>query len=142
MKDIITHYPIIKLLISIHYSNLLNFNLIVFHLSNHKKMLFLESLTLRLLGGGALWTPPVVFCILLQKSPLQPMMKLYVNSYTILVVNPMLWSGQKNLIFAHFKASKGRRVQNRDFCTCQFRVLRGIFWGLFMNQKLFRIKKY
>ena len=26
-----------KLLISIHYSNLLNFNLIVFHLSNHKK---------------------------------------------------------------------------------------------------------
>ena len=93
-------------------------------------------------GEGALWTPPVVFCILLQKSPLQPMMKLYVNSYTILVVTPMLWSGQKNLIFAHFKASKVRRVQNRDFCTCQFRVLRGIFWGLFMNQKLFRIKKY
>ena len=104
--------------------------------------LYLSLLTLRLPGGGALWTPPVVFCILLQKPPLQPMMKLYVNSYTILVVTPMLWSGQKKLIFAHFKASKGRRVQNRDFCTCQFRVLRGIFWGLFMNQKLFRIKKY
>ena len=117
------------------FQNVVNYHKI--HIS--KKHNFTPSFT----GGGALWTPPpVVFCILLQKSPLQPMMKLYVNSYTILVVNPMLWSGQKNLIFAHFKASKGRRVQNRDFCTCQFRVLRGIFWGLFMNQKLFRIKKY
>ena len=51
-------------------------------------------------GGGALWTPPAVFCILLQKSPLQPMTKLYVNSYTMLVVNPMLWSGQK-IWFSH-----------------------------------------
>ena len=48
-------------------------------------------LTLRLLGGGGHFDPPpVVFYILLQKSPLQPMMKLYVSSYTRLVVNPML----------------------------------------------------
>ena len=51
----------------------------------------IDNLTLRLPGGGGtLNPPPVVFCILLQKSPLQPMMKLYVNSYTILVVSPML----------------------------------------------------
>ena len=37
---------------------------------------------------------------------------------------------------------KVRRVQNHDFCTCQFRVLRGIFGGLVISQKLFRIKKY
>ena len=70
-------------------------------------VIFLDPpLTLRLPGGGTLNPPPVVFCILLQKSPLQPMMKLYVNSYTILVVTPMLWSGKKN-----------------DFCSAVFFIL-------------------
>ena len=63
----------------------------------------------------------LVFSIpfIMMKSLLQPMMKLYVNSDTILVVTLMLWPGQKNLIFTHFKASKVCRVQNRDFCTYQ-----------------------
>ena len=99
-------------------------------------------LTLRLLGGGHLKPPPCSFLHFTTKiSPTtydETLCKFLYhtcgNSYAL------IWS--KNLIFAHFKASKGRRVQNRDFCTCQFRVLRGIFWGLFMNQKLFRIKKY
>merc|ERR1712095_135726 len=58
------------------------------------------------------------------------------NSYAL------IWS--KKIYFRTFyhTVSKDRRVQNRDFCTCQFRVLKGIFWALFMNQKLFRIKKY
>ena len=85
--------------------------------------LYLSLLTLRLPGGGALWTPPP--CSFLhfttKTSPTtydETLCKFLYhtcgNSYAL------IWS--KNLIFAHFKASKVLRVQNRDFCTCQFRV--------------------
>ena len=52
------------------------------------------------------------------------MIKLFVNSYTILVVTSMFWSGKKKLDFHNL------------------RVLRGILGGVFKNQKLFRIKQY
>ena len=77
---------------------------------------------------GALWTPPpVVFYILLQKSPLQPMMKLYVNSYTILVVYPMLWSGQKKFIFAKFRGIKAAGCKIAIFAHANLGYLEAFF---------------
>ena len=33
-------------------------------------------------------------------------------------------------------------VENVDFQDCNFRVLRGIFWGVSIKQKLLKIEKY
>ena len=55
-----------------------------------------KTLTLPLPGGGSNWPPPpTVFSIFYKKSSPQPITKIYVNSYSILVVTLMLWSGQK-----------------------------------------------
>ena len=45
--------------------------------------------------------------------------------------------GQKSPFF-----SKIVILKNRNFKNCNFRVLRGIFWGVSMKQNLLKIKKY
>ena len=68
-------------------------------------------------------------------------MKLYVNSYFILMKTLAIQFGQK-LYRAHVEYIYVAWVENVNFKNCNFRVLRGILEGLLIKQKMFRIKKY
>ena len=67
------------------------------------------------------------------------MMKLYVNSYFILTKTLIIHFGQKYCL-EHVEYVAW--VENVDFQDCNFRVLGGIFWGVFIEQKLLKIEKY
>jgi len=50
------------------------------------------------------------------------------------------WS--KILSREHVEYVKVAWAENVDFHDCNFRVLRGIFWGVSIKQKLLKIEKY
>ena len=90
-------------------------------------------LTLILPGVGAKFAPPPCsFLGTVQKRSMLSMFNLYVNSCYICVVTPKLWFGQKNWFWGIFRLSKLPNFENygiRKSKNCNFRVLRGIFWG-------------
>ena len=70
------------------------------------------------------------------------MMKLYLNSYFILMKTLIIYFGQKKLSREHKEYFYVAWVENVNFKNCNFRVLRSILEGFFIKQKLFKIKKY
>ena len=69
------------------------------------------------------------------------MMKLYVNSYFILMKTFAIKFGKKKVYWGHLEYIYVAWVENVNFKNCKFRVLRDILEGLFIKKKLFRIKK-
>ena len=100
-------------------------------------------LTLNIPGGGAnLPPPPFLFLRLSQKffSATYDKTLCKFLLYTYEDSHNLFWS--KILSREHVEYVYVAWVENVNFKDCNFRVLRGIFWGVSIKQKLLKIEKY